>query len=138
MREPVFLDTSFAIAFLDSSDRYNAAARRWASQLARERPPVLTTEAIFLEIGNNFAKARDWPRAREFILGLRAAPNVEVVALSPELFARGWALRCRREDQSWGLVDCTSFEVMRDAACRAALTSDRHFLQAGFRALLLE
>lgn len=138
MREPLFLDTSYAIALLDQSDRHYAVARRWAVHLGRERPPVVTSEAIFLEIGNAFAKVNDWPRARTFIEALRAATNVDVFVLSPELFARGWDLRCARKDKSWGLVDCTSFEVMREMKCKAALTTDKHFIQAGFRALLLE
>ncbi len=41
-------------------------------------------------------------------------------------------------DKEWGLVDCVSFVVMREHGIEAALTTDRHFIQAGFRALLRE
>jgi predicted nucleic acid-binding protein len=34
------------------------------------------------------------------------------------------------------VTDCISFEAMRDAEITEALTGDRHFEQAGFRALL--
>lgn len=138
MRDRVFLDTSYAVALLDGSDLYHASATHWAVTIAKQRIPLVTSEAIFLEIGNAFAKADRWPHARQLIEALRTSADTDVFGLSPELFARGWDLRCRREDKSWGLVDCTSFEVMRDAKCKAALTTDRHFIQAGFRALLLE
>ncbi|MFM6264927.1 MAG: PIN domain-containing protein, partial [Dolichospermum sp.] len=42
----------------------------------------------------------------------------------------------QREDKEWGLVDCISFIVMQDRGISDALTTDIHFQQAGFRALL--
>lgn len=40
--------------------------------------------------------------------------------------------------KSWGLTDCLSFMAMEQQSIQAALTTDEDFLQAGFRALLLE
>ncbi|WP_201150090.1 hypothetical protein [Cyanobacterium sp. IPPAS B-1200] len=42
-----------------------------------------------------------------------------------------------RQDKQWGLIDCISFSVMDEHNLKDALTSDRHFIQAGFNALLL-
>jgi predicted nucleic acid-binding protein len=42
------------------------------------------------------------------------------------------------QDKAWGLVDCISFVVMREAGVNQALTFDQHFVQAGFQALMLE
>ena len=39
-------------------------------------------------------------------------------------------------DKTWGLTDCVSMEVMSDRKLRDAATSDAHFEQAGFKALL--
>jgi predicted nucleic acid-binding protein len=39
---------------------------------------------------------------------------------------------------AWSLTDCISFVVMQDASLTDALTTDEHFRQAGFRAVLLE
>lgn len=44
----------------------------------------------------------------------------------------------RHTDKTWGLVDCISFVAMQERGITEALTADRHFVQAGFRALLLE
>jgi len=49
---------------------------------------------------------------------------------------RAQGLFCSRADKSWSLTDCTSFVIMEDRGIRDALTGDRHFEQAGFRALL--
>ena len=40
--------------------------------------------------------------------------------------------------KAWGLVDCISFIVMREAGVNQALTFDQHFVQAGFQALMRE
>jgi len=43
-----------------------------------------------------------------------------------------------RPDTEWSLVDCLSFVVMKQRRLTQALTTDHHFAQAGFRALLRE
>lgn len=48
------------------------------------------------------------------------------------------ALYHNRGDKGWPLTDCLSFVVMEESGCRAALTADIHFVQAGYRALLRE
>jgi predicted nucleic acid-binding protein len=44
--------------------------------------------------------------------------------------ARKWLFRWR--DKDFSFTDCTSFVIMRERRLRVALTSDRHFVQAGF------
>ena len=67
-----------------------------------------------------------------------AAEEVEVVHLTPRLFAQGLALYKSHQDKAWGLVDCISFIVMREAGVTQALTFDQHFVQASFQALMRE
>ena len=43
-----------------------------------------------------------------------------------------------RLDKTWGVTDCTSFLIMEEKGISEALSFDRDFQQAGFRALLLE
>jgi hypothetical protein len=69
---------------------------------------------------------------------LDKAPDVQVVPLSGELYARAFRLFRERPDKGWGLIDCVSFVVMQDHGITQALTTDEHFQQAGFIALLHE
>lgn len=55
---------------------------------------------------------------------------------SRSLFDRGIELYNARDDKDWSLTDCISFVVMEEHGIKEALTGDRHFEQAGFRALL--
>jgi hypothetical protein len=48
------------------------------------------------------------------------------------------ALYDARPDKDWSLTDCISFVVMGDERLTEALTGDRHFVQAGFVALLAQ
>lgn len=46
------------------------------------------------------------------------------------------ALYQSRSDKAWGLTDHISFVVMQQQKLTDAATTDRHFIQAGFRALM--
>ncbi len=56
--------------------------------------------------------------------------------VSESLLRRGIELYRDRPDKHWSLTDCISFVAMRDHGVTVALTADRHFVQAGFAALL--
>ena len=74
-----------------------------------------------------------------FLLLLRSIEKnsaFEIVLPDSDLFERGIDLFSRRPDKAWSLTDCISFVVMTDRGLTEALTGDRHFEQAGFRALL--
>jgi uncharacterized protein len=54
------------------------------------------------------------------------------------LFERALAPYGERMDKEWSLTDCISFVVMRERDLTQALTTDRHFAQAGFANLLMD
>ena len=54
----------------------------------------------------------------------------EYVSLARADKARGLFFRYR--DKDFSFTDCTSFILMRELKLREALTTDHHFLQAGF------
>jgi hypothetical protein len=59
-----------------------------------------------------------------------------VVPQSRRLFEQGLDLYRSRADKEWSLTDCIFFVVMTEHGLTDALSSDHHFEQAGFRALL--
>ncbi|MCP4248485.1 MAG: type II toxin-antitoxin system VapC family toxin [bacterium] len=70
--------------------------------------------------------------------GVHENANIQVIPVTTHLFLAGMAMHAERADKSWSLTDCISFIVMRENQATEALTHDRHFEQAGFRALLRE
>ena len=69
---------------------------------------------------------------------LETDEKVVIVPLSEDLYQKGMALFVKRADKDWGLIDCISFVVMQEHEITEALTTDAHFQQAGFQALMLE
>ncbi len=130
-----FIDTLFVVALINRRDRYHEQATEMADLY--EGQPLLTTEGVLLEIGNALARGHKG-EAVEVIQGFLLSEDVEVVRLTPALFDRAFALYQSHQDKEWGLIDCISFIVMGDAGAAEALTFDKHFVQAGFRALLRE
>lgn len=135
MSSGLFLDTSFVQAMLNRKDEHHARAMSLAARLRMDT--IWTTEAIITEIGNalsTFNRAA----AAQFIRSLYLTQNVRVVTVTTDLLQRSLKLYEARTDKDWGLTDCISFVTMEDNALKEALSADRHFLQAGYRALLLD
>jgi uncharacterized protein len=128
-----FIDTLFVVALLNQRDQYHQRAEELASE--DDGHLFLTTDAVLLEIGN--ALARNYKaQAIEVIEHFLSSADVEVIRSTPALFEEAFALYKTHQDKEWGLVDCISFIVMRQAGVEEALTFDQHFVQAGFRALM--
>jgi predicted nucleic acid-binding protein len=53
-----------------------------------------------------------------------------------ERFARTKVFFRKHADHAYSFTDCSSFVVMRELGLQDALTTDRHFREAGFRVLL--
>jgi len=131
-----FLDTAFAIALSSSGDDLHRVALALADELETSPTRIVTTRAVLMEIGNALSKQRYRPAAVDLLLSLENDPKVEIVPVSGDLYAQAFKLFSERTDKEWGLVDCVSFVVMRERGITDALTSDDHFRQAGFNALM--
>ncbi len=131
-----FLDTAYVLALLNPNDIYHKQAKALllSMQSAQE---VWITEAVLIEIGNALARSNR-SAAVAFINSCYVTPNVRVVPVDSPLLKRAIDFYNNREDKEWGLTDCISFIVMEDYGLTEALTTDEHFQQAGFHALLLE
>jgi hypothetical protein len=74
--------------------------------------------------------------AVQFIQQCYRTENIRVVSVDTALLMGALDLYETRPDKDWGLTDCISFIVMQQQDLVDAVTSDRHFLQAGFRILM--
>ena len=133
----VFLDASYAIALAARNDQYHERAEALAERCEEGRVRLITTRAVLLEIGNSLARQRYRGAARKLLAAMEGDPLVEIVPITERLYERGLRTYCASTDKEWGITDCISFTVMRERGLTDALTTDHHFEQAGFRALLL-
>lgn len=131
----LFLDTAFIQALLNPRDNYHNQAKQLFPRI-RTAPEIWITEAIFTEVGNALS-AFNWSGAVQFIQECDRTDNIRVVSVNTGLLMQALALYQSRSDKAWRLTDCISFMVMPQQNLTDALTTDRHFIQAGFRALML-
>jgi uncharacterized protein len=132
----VFLDSAYLIALAARDDQHHGQAMRLAEKLDVESTQLVTTRAVFLELGSALSKPRYRQRACEMFELLENDERILMIELEPPLLARSRNLFCERPDKEWSLADCISFLVMKNRGISDALTTDVHFEQAGFRALL--
>lgn len=133
-----FVDTGFAIALSVRRDRFHARAALLASEIERTKTLLVTTHAVILEIGAALSKLDTRADGATLMRSLLADPTVRVVPHDALLMNKALSLFEQRPDKERSLCDCTSFVVMQDLGITHALSTDRHFDQAGFTALLLE
>jgi predicted nucleic acid-binding protein len=132
----VFLDTHGWLGLLNASDSLHSAATELWQELAHQASSIVLTDWIVAETGNGLARTVAREQFAKAVRLLWESPKVEVVRVSESLCHRALELYGERSDKTWGLVDCASFLVMKDAGLNEAFTNDRHFRQAGFRTLL--
>ena len=133
----LFLDTYYVQALLNSKDPHHQRARALLPKVKRAGE-VVTTEAVLLEVGNALSGTPPLRKlAAAFIRRLYDEENARIVSVDTRLFTRGLEMYENREDKEWGLTDCISFVAMGDHGLMDAVTGDRHFVQAGFQALML-
>ncbi len=135
MKERLFMDTVFAQALLNPRDQYHGAVLNLLPRY--QDAEVWVTEPILIELADGLA-AVDRASAAGFVARMLGSPESRLIPLDRSLLLAGLTLYESRRDKEWSLTDCISFVVMRDHGLTDALTADKHFIQAGFRALLRE
>jgi predicted nucleic acid-binding protein len=139
MREEkfVFIDTVGWVALLHRGDNLHQKAiesYRDIKNLYR-----ITTDAVLVESCNTFSKSSMRPLALSLMEKVRESKSIgilEVVYVEEGLMQQGFELFKNRMDKEWSLTDCISFIVMKKKGINKAITSDKHFEQAGFEKLM--
>jgi predicted nucleic acid-binding protein len=134
----IFIDSAYAIALSAPNDRYHLKASSLAKELELKKARFITTRAVALEIGNALAKIRYRQASIKLLDALEKDPTIKIIPISDQLYSRAFHLYRDRPDKEWSLTDCISCIVMQDQFITEALTTDEHFQQMGFRALLLD
>ena len=132
----LFADASYWIALLNPRDALHEKALALHDLHLKDQ--LVTTEMVLTELLNGFCEQGPALRraAAEAVETLRQRRNVVIFPQTSEQFEKALGRYRAMADKSWSLTDCASFVLMEAESIRAALTHDRHFLQAGFEARL--
>jgi hypothetical protein len=132
----VFCDTSGLYALVDKNDAHHRQAREVVEKLVRAGRRLVVTDYIVTEAAN-LANARSGSHVAVRVLDLvEQSAGVRIEWIESLRFDKIKAFFRKHADHSYSFTDCSSFVVMRELGLTEALTTDRHFIQAGIRILL--
>ncbi|HYV97293.1 MAG TPA: PIN domain-containing protein [Gemmatimonadaceae bacterium] len=132
----VFVDTAGFLALWDASDEHHRAAVRIKNDLVTAGRSFLTSDYVVDESATLLLMRHSHRAAADFLETIEKTSAVRIEWISPDRFRAAASLFRRHHDKTWSFTDCVSFVTMRELQLRDALTTDRHFTQAGFIPLL--
>lgn len=132
----VFGDTSFFFALVAKRDPAHRAAVTAYEKLLRAGGRVVTTDYV-LDETLTLTKARiDSATSLALLDRIERSEAIDLEMLASEILLASKQYFRKHSDHGYSFTDCTSFVVMNELEVRAALTTDRHFKEAGFEVLL--
>lgn len=128
-----FIDTSVLYALIDKRDAYHADT---VGAMLRSGRLLVTSDYVVTET-INLANARGGTQVALRILDLlERSAGIRVEWIGPLRFDQTKAFFRKHADHSYSFTDCSSFVMMRELRLTEALTTDRHFREAGFQVLV--
>jgi uncharacterized protein len=129
----VFVDTSAVYAVFDRDDSSHRAARSIWARLVTEGAPLVTTNYVLVETSALFQRRLGLAALRAFHDDIVPLFNVEWI--SEQMHIAGVAAVLAAARKKLSLVDCVSFQIMRQQGLRTAFCFDSHFREQGFEIL---
>lgn len=129
----MLLDTSGLFAYLIE----NEASHEKAKELFTSHPRSVVHSLViaeFVALGNTRRISRE--SILNFIMALLNNPRVEMVWIEKQPILQALAFLGERLDKTYSLCDAVSFQLMKQRGIDEAFSTDRHFEQEGFKALL--
>jgi len=131
----VFADTSALYAFVDKRDAHHVAASQLVGEILRSGRLLVTSDYVIAE-AVNLATARGGNQVAQRVLDLvEQSAGLQIEWIGPTRFADAKAFFRKHADHGYSFTDCTSFVLMRELRLHEAITTDRHFVEAGLRVL---
>jgi uncharacterized protein len=126
----LFVDTSALYAALNALDARHAEARaQWSLVLAGDSA-LVTTNYVLVETVALLGRRLGIAAVRDFQTDFVSI--LEIIWIDRSVHERASAALLAAGSRDLSLVDCVSFEVMRQLGLRTAFAFDEHFAQQGF------
>ena len=128
----IFVDTAGWMAMADEGDARHEASRRERDACLRAGGVLVSTDYVIDETLTLIRARLGLGAAAAWWAQVDASARIRWEWIDPLRAekARSWFFRW--SDKNFSFTDCTSFVVMTELALTRALTTNRHFSQAGF------
>ena len=132
----VFIDTSGLYALVNRKDTYHNAARDVVVRLARQGRKLVLTDYVVGETAT-LAKMHSGAHVALRVVDLvEQSAGIRLERIDSTRFDATKAYFRKHAYHEYSFTDCASFVVMRELRIREAVTTDGHFVEAGFETLL--
>jgi uncharacterized protein len=132
----LFADTGYWVALINPRDDLHKKAQKLSQDI--QPAHIVTTEVVLVEVLNDFSDRGEFFRkaAVNLIEKLYQHPNTTIIPQTSVQFQCALTLYKQRPDKEWSQTDCVSFKIMEEEKIAEALAYDKHFVQAGYQALM--
>jgi predicted nucleic acid-binding protein len=133
MAKVAFVDTAGWMMLADASDPLHARAVAFRDGWMEKGGTFVSTDFVLDETLTLIRTRLDLDAAERWWDQVDGSARLVWEWIDPLRAerARRWFFRWR--DKAFSFTDCTSFVVMKELRLKVALTSDRHFRDAGFQ-----
>ncbi len=135
MARVIYVDSSYLIALLDSSDESFEVAHRLRLRFLEDQQLILVTARDALnELLAHFSRSGSATRRQiaRFVRRAMADPKYRVEIVDRGLYNDALDLYESRHDKRYSMVDCVGMTIMRRDGIDEVVTTDRDFVQEGF------
>ncbi|MCX6053621.1 MAG: PIN domain-containing protein [Chloroflexi bacterium] len=126
----IFVDTSAFLAVLNETDQYHQKAKQLWTEVLASDTVLLSSNYVLLETTALLQHRFGMDSVRLFENSLQ--PVIEVLWVEESIHKQGMGILITANRRNLSLVDCISFEVMRQARLEKVFTFDPHFSEQGF------
>jgi predicted nucleic acid-binding protein len=129
----VFIDTSALLAVLDADDANHQAARPFWESILAAGDNLISHNYILMETSALVLRKLGLEALR--VLERDIVPILCVIWVTQDIHHSAAGAQIIASRRSLSLVDCVSFEIMRQSGIRAAFSFDRHLKEHGYEVM---
>jgi len=129
----IFIDTSAIYALLDRDDIEHKKAKKIWIDLLHSENILITSNYVLVESFALIQNRLGLEAARGFQVDMIPLVNIEWV--NAETHKSGVSALLAASKRRLSLVDCISFEVMRNLGIKTIFAFDPHFAEQGFQGI---
>ncbi|MBS4029548.1 MAG: PIN domain-containing protein [Ignavibacteriales bacterium] len=129
----VFGDSSAFYSYLDKQDSQHLRAKAQMSSLIQSNDVVVSSNYIIVETIALIQRRLGFDAVKDFQEII--APLLSVYFVNKELHQKGAEIFLQERRRNLSLVDCVSFELMKQLGLQKAFAFDKHFEEQGFQLL---
>lgn len=129
----IFIDTAAFLAVLNANDQFHTAARQVWDEILASDVALFSSNYVILEATALLQHRFGIEAVRLFEVDI--LPIVEIGWVNETIHKQGMSALLAANRRSLSLVDCTSFEIMRQVGLDTVFTFDPHFRELGFKVI---